>query len=82
MKKTFILAWVLCISLLLSACTATDPDNLFEMPEGSDAGVESSKTDPTESESVPSNAEEVILYTGTYPYGNMQKNRRLFLWQS
>ena len=58
MKKTILLIFLLCVSLLLSACTATDPDNLFEMPQ--DDVVNSENTQPN------------ITHTGSYPYGNMQ----------
>ena len=76
MKRSVLFAFLLCICMLLTACTATDPDNLFETPQRSTApsGIEGTQPDPTETEGIPSDSEEVILYTGTYPYGNMQKN--------
>jgi len=58
MKKSSLLVLLLCACLLLSACTATDPDNLFEMPQ--DDVVNSENTQPN------------ITHTGSYPYGNMQ----------
>ncbi len=69
MKKFSLIAILLCACLLLTACTATDPDNLFETPQGSTGSTAPSGTESTQTE-----PEEVILYTGTYQYGNMQKN--------
>ena len=69
MKKFSLIAILLCVCLLFTACTATDPDNLFETPQGSTGSTAPSGTESTQTE-----PEEVILYTGTYPYGNMQKN--------
>jgi len=76
MKRFSLFVLLLCACLVLTACTATDPDNLFEIPEGNTApsDAESTQVEPDETESAPSDAEEVILYTGTYQYGNMQKN--------
>lgn len=76
MKRFSLFVLLLCACLVLTACTATDPDNLFEIPEGNTApsDTESTQTEPDETESAASDAEEVILYTGTYQYGNMQKN--------
>ena len=76
MKRCSLFVLLLCASLVLTACTATDPDNLFEMPEGgtTPSDAECTQTEPDETESAASDTEEVILYTGTYPYGNMQKN--------
>ncbi len=70
MKKFSLIAILLCACLLLTACTATDPDNLFETPQGSTGSTAPSGTESTQTE-----PEEVILYTGTYQYGNMQKNQ-------
>lgn len=76
MKKLSLIILLLYTCLLLTACKAADSDNLFEKPESSTvpSDVESTQTEPNETESTVSDAEEVILYTGTYPYGNMQKN--------
>jgi len=63
MKKSVLLVVLLCVCLLLPACKATDPDNLFEMPLDTEA------TEP----------KEFITYTGTYPYGNMQMSGGVFL---
>ncbi len=77
MKKSPLIVWLLCVCLLLTSCTASDPHNLFETPESSTAlsNTEITQPDSNETESTPSDAEEIILYTGTYPYGNMQKNQ-------
>ena len=68
MKKTFLIILAFCICLSLTACAATDPNNLFETTEKPDdttvSGMEDTQPD----------SNEVILYTGTYQYGNMQKN--------
>ncbi len=69
MKKVLLLGIVLCICFGMLACTATDPDNLFETPQGSTGSTAPSGTESTQTE-----PEEFITYTGTYPYGNMQKN--------
>ena len=76
MKRISLFVLLLCACLVLTACKAADPDNLFEISAGSTvpSDTESTQTEPNETESAPSDAEEVILYTGTYPYGNMQKN--------
>ena len=66
MKKTLLLIFLLCVSLLLSACTATDPDNLFEMPEGT------TESTAVGTESTEATHKEFVNYTGTYPYGNVQ----------
>ena len=58
MKKTAFFALALCVCLLFTACKATDPDNLFEMP--------------LDQETVPTEPKEFKNYVGTYPYGNMQ----------
>jgi len=59
MKKLSLLVLLLCACLLLSACKATDPDNLFEMPLDQE---ETSQTEPKEFKN----------YVGTHPYGNIQ----------
>ncbi len=69
MKNFSLIAILLCACLLLTACAATDPDNLFETTLGSTEDTTVSGTESTQTE-----PEEVILYTGTYQYGNMQKN--------
>jgi len=75
MKKTAFFALALCVCLLLTACKATDPDNLFEMP--------------LDQETVSTEPKEFKNYEGTYPYGNMQldqgnylllNNEVLFTW--
>jgi len=60
MKKLFLLILALSICLSLTACAATDPENLLET---------TADTDDTQPDS-----NDVILYQGTYQYGNMQKN--------
>ena len=60
MKKVLLLWLIVCFCITLCACTATDPNNLFETT----LGTEETQTDP----------DEVVLYQGIYQYGNMQKN--------
>ena len=64
MKKLLTLVLVLCICVSFAACTATDPNNLFE---STTAGIMSS-TDSTEKTA------EMLVDDGYYQYGNMQKN--------
>lgn len=77
MKKRLLTAAWLCICLVLTACTAKDPDNLFEVTTTAPAstvvatngGVET--TEPSEQSSI-----EPIDYEAlepVYQYGNMQK---------
>ncbi len=63
MKKVFLIGLIVCVCIALSACAATDPENLFETTLGN-SGTESTQA----------GSEEVTLHTGTYQYGNMQKN--------
>ncbi len=65
MKKSVFLALVLCVCLLFTACKATDPDNLFEMP--------------LDQETVSTEPKEFKNYVGTYPYGNIQKDQGYLL---
>ena len=68
MKKVLLLWLTVCFCIALCACTATDPNNLFETTEKPDdttvLGTDETQTEPN----------DVILYTGTYQYGNMQQN--------
>lgn len=63
MKKILTLVLVLCICVSFAACTATDPNNLFE---STTAGITTS-TDSTEKTA------EMLVDDGYYQYGNMQK---------
>ena len=67
MKQLSLLVLLLCACLLLTACTAADTDNLFEMPEGTTESTAEAM------ESTEATHKEFVNYTGTYPYGNMQK---------
>ena len=60
MKRLFLLCLSICLCMGLCACAATDPNNLFETTLGTE------ETQP--------DSDEVVLYTGAYQYGNMQKN--------
>ena len=68
MKKLFLISLAFCICLSLSACVATDPNNLFEITE-TPVDTTVSSTDETQPK-----PDDVILYQGIYQYGNMQKN--------
>ena len=67
MKKILTLVLVLCICVSFAACTATDPNNLFEVTT---AGITTS-TDSTEKTA------EMQVDDGYYQYGNMQKTYSL-----
>ena len=70
MKKIVLVGLLIYLCVALSACTATDPDNLFEItPDDTTANTSGSSTEDTQSES----KEDEILYTWSYQYGNMQK---------
>lgn len=75
MKKRLIgLLIVAC--LLLTACTATDPDNLFEIELDNNVTSTSENNDDTivfTIEDTQSNAEDIVCYADAYQYGNMQK---------
>lgn len=78
MKRCFlVLLLVLCI--FLSACKASDPENLFDIPSGQTESAGSSQiTDTVAPESDIAQTAEPntapVADTGYYPYGNMQKN--------
>ena len=65
MKKLFLLILSFCICLSFAACAATDPKNLFETTADTD------NTRPT--------PDDVMLYQGTYQYGNMQDTLREYM---
>ena len=69
MKKLSVIVFLFCTCFLMFACTASDPDNLFEMPLDTVSDTENTQPD----------SGEMISYTGTYPYRNMQKVRNFFL---
>ena len=56
MRKFVLIIWLLCACVLLSACTASDPNNLFEIP----------------SDTQNSQPDSENTYTGAYQYSNMQ----------
>lgn len=81
MKKRLI-GLLLILSLLLTACTATDPDNLFEIePDNTAAPTSENKEDTTVSipEDTQSDILDIMYYTGAYQYGNMQQGSDWFL---
>lgn len=65
MRKMLHIAFILCLCFSLLACSATDPDNLFEVTTAGSA----ESTVGTE------NAVEVKADNCHYQYGNMQKGR-------
>lgn len=79
MKNMCIAVVVLCISLMLSACTAKDPNNLFETTEGNPADTTAATVETTEStepseESKVNDFDASVMFEEGYQYGNMQKN--------
>ena len=77
MKKLLIAVLLICLCVALAACTATDPDNLFEPePDTTVTSTPGNNDDTTASvpEDTQSNVEDIVYYTGAYQYGNMQKN--------
>ena len=79
MKKQLWFVLLLCIALLLTACTATDPNNLFETTQGNPADTTAATVETTES-TEPSessgnlNFDGSVMFEEGYQYGNMQKN--------
>lgn len=77
MKKISFAGLLICLCVALAACTATDPDNLFEIePYNTVASTPENHEDATAAapEDTQSNTEDIVYYTGAYQYGNMQKN--------
>lgn len=68
MKQILLVGFALCVCLALVACTATDPDNLFEVTTLVAAGTES--TDPVQQTVAPIDYDTL---EPVYQYGNMQK---------
>lgn len=66
MKRSFFLLVAICICVVITGCTATDPRNLFETTT---TGIAES-VDSTQQAN-----ETIMLDDGYYQYGNMQKNR-------
>ena len=79
MKNRVWFVLLLCASLLLTACTATDPNNLFETTEGNPADTTAAtvaatvSTEPSE-ESKVNDFDASVMFEEGYQYGNMQKN--------
>ena len=76
MKKQLWFVLLLCIALLLTACTATDPNNLFETTAGDPADTTASATASTEpnTQSGTNELDSSVTFERGYQYGNMQKN--------
>lgn len=76
MKKQLWFVLSLCIALLLTACTATDPNNLFETTAGDPADITASATASTEpnTQSGTNELDSSVTFERGYQYGNMQKN--------
>ena len=76
MKKQLWFVLLLCIALLLTACTATDPNNLFETTAGDPAEATTSATASTEpnTQSGTNELDSSVTFERGYQYGNMQKN--------
>lgn len=77
MKKILFAGLLICLCIAVAACTATDPDNLFETkPDNSGTSTPENHEDATASlpEDTQPNTEDIVFYTGAYQYGNMQKN--------
>ena len=79
MQKRLLTVGLLVLCLVLAACTAKDPNNLFETTEGNptDATEASAaiteSTEPSES-SGNLNFDGSVMFEEGYQYGNMQKN--------
>lgn len=79
MKNICITVVVLCISIMLSACAAKDPNNLFETTDGNPTDVTellaatTESTEPSE-ESKANGFDGSVMFEEGYQYGNMQKN--------
>ena len=79
MKKYLLTVGLLIFCLMLVACTATDPNNLFETTAGDPADTTTSAIATTEStepseESKASEFDGSVMFEEGYQYGNMQKN--------
>lgn len=79
MKKRLLTIGLLLVSLMLAACNATDPNNLFETTEGNTAGTTAATVETTEStepseESKANGFDGSVMFEEGYQYGNMQKN--------
>ena len=79
MKNRVWFVLLLCASLLLTACTATDPNNLFETTEGNPADTTAVTAADTEStgsgkQSGTNEFDGSAMFEEGYQYGNMQKN--------
>ena len=70
--KRFLLLVSLSLCVLLSACRASNSENLFETPSGTDRAESSQIVDTATPE--PDSAQTAEQDTGYYAYGNMQKN--------
>lgn len=82
MKKILFAVLLICLCVALAACTATDPDNLFEIePDNTVASTPESQEETTASvpKETQSDVVDIMYYTGAYQYGNMQKGNEYFL---
>ena len=79
MKKRLLTTGLLLMCLVLPACNATDPNNLFETTEGNPADTTAATVVTTEGiePSEQSGTKEFdgsVMFEEGYQYGNMQKN--------
>lgn len=79
MKKRLLTIGLLLVCLMLAACNATDPNNLFETTEGNPADTPATTVETTEStepseESKVNDFDASGMFEEGYQYGNMQKN--------
>ena len=79
MKKRLLTVGLLILCLVLAACTAEDPNNLFETTAGNPADTTTSAIATTEStepseESKANDFDGSVMFEEGYQYGNMQKN--------
>lgn len=83
MKKIVFAGLLIFLCITMTACTATDPDNLFEIELGNTiASTPENPSDTTASvpEDTRSYAEDIMYYTGKYQYGNMQNGGDFMLF--
>ena len=79
MKKYLLTVGLLIFCLMLAACTATDPNNLFETTEGNPVDTTTSaiatteRTEPSE-ESRANDFDGSVMFEEGYQHGNMQKS--------
>ena len=74
-KRLLVACVVLCVCFALAACTASDPDNLFEVTTLDAAGTIAAGTERTEPnlQTAPMDSVDYEALEPVYQYGNMQK---------